>query len=58
MFSKLIATIETELTPTRDYLCRFSRPRCDSDWFDFSKCYDIDGCNRYAKGQWATNLKD
>lgn len=25
--------------------------------FDFSKCYDLDGCNRYAHGQWATSLK-
>jgi len=25
--------------------------------FDFSKCYNLDGCNRYAKGQWATSLK-
>ena len=25
--------------------------------FDFSKCYDLDGCNRYGHGQWATSLK-
>jgi len=25
--------------------------------FDFSKCYDLDGCSRYAHGQWATSLK-
>ncbi|GEP98677.1 family 43 glycosylhydrolase [Chitinophaga cymbidii] len=25
--------------------------------FDFSKCYDLDGCHRYAHGQWATSLK-
>lgn len=25
--------------------------------FDFSKCYDLDDCNRYAHGQWATSLK-
>ena len=25
--------------------------------FDFSPCYDLDGCNRYAHGQWATSLK-
>jgi beta-xylosidase len=25
--------------------------------FDFSKCYDLDSCNRYAHGQWATSLK-
>lgn len=24
---------------------------------DFSKCYDLDGCNRYGHGQWATSLK-
>lgn len=24
---------------------------------DFSPCYDLDGCNRYAHGQWATSLK-
>jgi beta-xylosidase/enterochelin esterase-like enzyme len=24
--------------------------------FDFSKCYDLDGCNRYSHGQWATSL--
>ena len=25
--------------------------------FDFSKCYDLDGCDRYSHGQWATSLK-
>ena len=25
--------------------------------FDFGKCYNLDGCNRYSKGQWATSLK-
>lgn len=25
--------------------------------FDFSKCYDLDNCNRYAHGQWATSIK-
>jgi beta-xylosidase len=25
--------------------------------FDFNKCFDLDGCNRYAHGQWATSLK-
>ena len=25
--------------------------------FKFSKCYDLDGCNRYGHGQWATSLK-
>ena len=25
--------------------------------FDFSPCYDLDGCNRYRHGQWATSLK-
>jgi beta-xylosidase len=25
--------------------------------FDFSKCYDLDSCSRYAHGQWATSLK-
>ncbi len=25
--------------------------------FDFSKCYDLDSCHRYAHGQWATSLK-
>ncbi len=25
--------------------------------FDFDKCYDLDGCNRYSHGQWATSLK-
>lgn len=24
---------------------------------DFSPCYDLDSCNRYAHGQWATSLK-
>lgn len=24
---------------------------------DFSPCYDLDGCHRYARGQWATSLK-
>jgi beta-xylosidase len=24
---------------------------------DFSLCYNLDGCNRYAHGQWATSLK-
>src|SRR4030042_5718127 len=24
---------------------------------DFSPCYDLDGCNRYSHGQWATSLK-
>lgn len=24
---------------------------------DFSKCYNLDGCNRYSHGQWATSLK-
>lgn len=24
---------------------------------DFSKCYNLDGCNRYGHGQWATSLK-
>ena len=24
---------------------------------DFSPCYDLDGCNRYGHGQWATSLK-
>ena len=24
---------------------------------DFSRCYDLDGCNRYSHGQWATSLK-
>jgi beta-xylosidase len=26
-------------------------------WMDFSPCYNLDGCNRYAHGQWATSLK-
>lgn len=25
--------------------------------FDFSNCYNLEGCNRYAHGQWATSLK-
>lgn len=25
--------------------------------FDYHKCYDLDGCNRYGHGQWATSLK-
>lgn len=25
--------------------------------FDFSKCYDLDSCHRYAHGQWATSIK-
>ena len=25
--------------------------------FDFHECYDLDGCNRYSHGQWATSLK-
>src|SRR3990172_13051661 len=25
--------------------------------FDFHQCYDLDGCNRYSHGQWATSLK-
>ncbi len=25
--------------------------------FDFSPCYDLDGCNRYSHGQWATSMK-
>src|ERR1700753_3903126 len=25
--------------------------------FDFSKCYDLDGCNAYGHGQWATSMK-
>jgi beta-xylosidase len=25
--------------------------------FDFHKCYDLNGCNRYGHGQWATSLK-
>ena len=25
--------------------------------FDYSPCYDLDGCNRYRHGQWATSLK-
>jgi beta-xylosidase len=25
--------------------------------FDFSPCYNLDGCSRYGHGQWATSLK-
>ena len=25
--------------------------------FDYSKCYDLDGCHRYSHGQWATSMK-
>ncbi|MDP4149453.1 MAG: glycoside hydrolase 43 family protein [Bacteroidota bacterium] len=25
--------------------------------FDFGRCYDLDSCNRYGHGQWATSLK-
>lgn len=25
--------------------------------FDFSRCYDLEGCHRYGHGQWATSLK-
>jgi beta-xylosidase len=25
--------------------------------FDFSPCYDLEGCNRYGHGQWATSIK-
>ncbi|MGW8316336.1 MAG: glycoside hydrolase family 43 protein [Bacteroidales bacterium] len=25
--------------------------------FDFSPCYDLDGCNRYSHGQWATSMR-
>jgi beta-xylosidase len=25
--------------------------------FDFSPCYNLDGCNRYSHGQWATSFK-
>jgi beta-xylosidase len=25
--------------------------------FDFSRCYDLDSCNRYGHGQWATSIK-
>ncbi len=32
--------------------CSHAVPR-----FDFSKCYDLDSCNRYGHGQWATSLK-
>ena len=32
--------------------CSHAVPR-----FDFSPCYDLDGCNRYSHGQWATSIK-
>ncbi|NNV57949.1 glycoside hydrolase family 43 protein [Limnovirga soli] len=25
--------------------------------FDYSKCYNLDSCNRYGHGQWATSMK-
>jgi len=25
--------------------------------FDYNKCYNLEGCNRYGRGQWATSLK-
>ena len=25
--------------------------------FDYSPCYDLDGCNRYGHGQWATSFR-
>src|SRR5690554_3415959 len=25
--------------------------------FDFSPCYDLNGCNRYGHGQWATSIR-
>ncbi|MBN1953278.1 MAG: glycoside hydrolase 43 family protein [Bacteroidales bacterium] len=25
--------------------------------FDFSECYNLDGCSRYSHGQWATSIK-
>lgn len=25
--------------------------------FDFSPCYDLEGCNRYGHGQWATSIR-
>ncbi len=25
--------------------------------FDFSSCYNLDGCHRYSHGQWATSIK-
>ncbi|HRS52241.1 MAG TPA: glycoside hydrolase 43 family protein [Candidatus Marinimicrobia bacterium] len=25
--------------------------------FDFSPCYNLDGCNRYGHGQWATSMR-
>ena len=25
--------------------------------FDFSPCFNLDGCNRYSHGQWATSIK-
>lgn len=32
--------------------CSNAAPR-----FDFHPCYDLDGCNRYGHGQWATSIK-
>ncbi|MBO9204447.1 MULTISPECIES: family 43 glycosylhydrolase [Niastella] len=32
--------------------CSHAIPR-----FDFSKCYNLDSCNRYGHGQWATSIK-
>jgi hypothetical protein len=32
--------------------CSHAVPR-----FDFSPCYDLDGCNRYSHGQWATSIR-
>jgi xylan 1,4-beta-xylosidase len=32
--------------------CSHAVPR-----FDFSTCYDLDSCNRYGHGQWATSIK-
>ncbi|OGU34480.1 MAG: hypothetical protein A2068_02105 [Ignavibacteria bacterium GWB2_35_6b] len=32
--------------------CRNAVPR-----FDYSPCYNLEGCNRYRHGQWATSLK-
>lgn len=26
-------------------------------YFDFNKCYNLEGCHRYGHGQWATSLK-
>jgi beta-xylosidase len=34
-----------------DYCCN-AVPR-----FDFNSCYNLDACNRYGHGQWATSLK-